>query len=126
MILKQAIQFAFCFGLPRIILPMVPRFVNATIKAKEEVYVGFLVFFFVVSFAEQIIIQYRTPRSAKLTGTQFAGGVIFMQEALSLSCLHCFTRDSSILICSCWVDVRGVRRGLHHFLFLYVAVGSFL
>lgn len=27
----------FCFGLPRIILPMVPRFVNATIKAKEEV-----------------------------------------------------------------------------------------
>lgn len=58
MILKQAIQFAFCFGLPRIILPMVPRFVNATIKAKEEVYVVFSV----VSFAEQIIIQYRTPR----------------------------------------------------------------
>lgn len=49
-----------------------------------------------------------------------------MQEALSLSCLHRFTRDSSILICSGWVDVRGVRRGLRHFLLLYVAVGSFL
>lgn len=130
MILKQAIQFAFCFGLPRIILPMVPRFVNATIKAKEEVYVvfGFLVFFCRTDnhTVQDTTLALSNTRSPKLTGTQFAGGVIFMQEALSLSCLHCFTRDSSILICSCWVDVRGVRRGLHHFLFLYVAVGSFL